>query len=344
MAAETIMSVTYGLDVQPHDDPYIQVAEHGVEGFSIAAVPGTFLVDAIPALKYVPEWCPGASFKRKAREWKRSTISMIETPFAAAKKIIADGTSPHSMVCSHLRQIDGRDPEQEEVVKHAAGTMYAGKSINTLSALASCILGLLERPEVMKKAQEELDRVIKPGHLPEFEDQDSLHYITAIAMEALRWRAIVPIGIPHLVTVEDEYKGYRIPAGSIVIANSWAMLHHEKTYPDPFTFNPDRFMKDGKLNSAVRDPAHACWGFGRRICPGRYLAYSSIWITLASMLAVFDIEKATDKDGNVIELTHEYFPALISVPRPYECSIKPRSKEAEKLIRTSAMPELNRLL
>lgn len=49
-----------------------------------------------------------------------------------------------------------------------------------------------------------------------------------------------------------------------------AMLHNESVYPDPFTFNPDRFMKDGKLNPAVRDPDHAAFGFGRRylIFPG----------------------------------------------------------------------------
>lgn len=42
------------------------------------------------------------------------------------------------------------------------------------------------------------------------------------------------------------------------------MLHNEDVYPDPFEFNPDRFMKDGKFNKSVRDPSHACWGFGRR--------------------------------------------------------------------------------
>ena len=43
------------------------------------------------------------------------------------------------------------------------------------------------------------------------------------------------------------------------------MLHNEDVYPDPFTFNPDRFIgTDGKLDESARDPAHACWGFGRR--------------------------------------------------------------------------------
>ncbi|KAG6809849.1 hypothetical protein H0H92_014508 [Tricholoma furcatifolium] len=43
-----------------------------------------------------------------------------------------------------------------------------------------------------------------------------------------------------------------------------AMLHDENIYPMPFEFNPDRFMKDGKLNPDVRDPHHAAFGFGRR--------------------------------------------------------------------------------
>ena len=89
------------------------------------------------------------------------------------------------------------------------------------------------------------------------------------------------------------------------------MLHNEEVYPDPFKFNPDRFMKDGKFNKEVRDPSHACWGFGRRICPGRYMAFSAVWIAIASLLTVFDIKKAVDEDGNVIEPSHEYLSALV---------------------------------
>lgn len=107
------------------------------------------------------------------------------------------------------------------------------------------------------------------------------------------------------------------------------MLHNEEVYSDPFTFNPDRFMKDGKLDKSIRDPAHACWGFGRRlaliffvvnvevkiinfsICPGRYMAFSAVWIAIASVLTVFDLKKAVDEEGNVIELSHEYLSALV---------------------------------
>jgi cytochrome P450 len=107
---------------------------------------------------------------------------------------------------------------------------------------------------------------------------------------------------------------------------SRAMLHDEKVYPDPFTFNPDRFInpETGQIDyTRARDPSHACWGFGRRVCPGRFMAFSAVWLAVASLIATFDIEKAKEKvkvideDGiereeeRTIELSHEYISALV---------------------------------
>jgi len=198
----------------------------------------------------------------------------------------------------------------------------------TVSAITSCILALLENPEIVHKAQAQLDAVIKPGYLPDFTDEENLPYITALTMESLRWRDVVPIAIPRCLQVDDEYKGYRIPKGSIVIPNVWhvsesllpqtilinlrAMLHDEDVYPDPFTFKPERFLtKDGKIDETIWDPRHACFGFGRRICPGRHMAFSAVWIALASILYSFNIEKAKDESGETMELSHEYISAMI---------------------------------
>lgn len=88
MAGKTIMSIAYGLDVQDKDDPYIATAEQGIHPLVAAAVPGAFLVDMIPILKYVPDWMPFAGFKRKAKEWRKLALAMIEVPFEAAKRKI----------------------------------------------------------------------------------------------------------------------------------------------------------------------------------------------------------------------------------------------------------------
>lgn len=73
------------------------------------------------------------------------------------------------------------------------------------------------RPDVQKKAQAELDSVLGPGKLPTFEDRESLPYVEAVILESIRWMPAVPLGVSHRVLVEDEYKGYRIPKGSIII-------------------------------------------------------------------------------------------------------------------------------
>jgi cytochrome P450 len=79
---------------------------------------------------------------------------------------------------------------------------------------------MIRHPDIQRKAQAELDKVVGRGRLPEFEDKNSLPYIDALYKEVLRWHPIVPL-IPHKVTVDDEYKGMRIPKGSVVVANAW---------------------------------------------------------------------------------------------------------------------------
>lgn len=62
-----------------------------------------------------------------------------------------------------------------------------------MAAVANCILALLNHPEVLQKAYDEIDRVIKPGHLPDFDDQESLPYISAIVKESARWKDTAPL-------------------------------------------------------------------------------------------------------------------------------------------------------
>lgn len=75
-------------------------------------------------------------------------------------------------------------------------------------------------------------------------------------------------------------------------------------YPDPEKFEPERWLMDGKLNPDVREP-DASFGGGRRMCPGRFMAYEAMWITMACLLACFDFKKAKDEHGRVIEPKEE---------------------------------------
>lgn len=93
-----------------------------------------------------------------------------------------------------------------------------------MAALSTLILAILRYPDVQAKARAHLDQVLGKNQLPRFEDEPSLPYITAIAKEVLRWQTVTPLAVPHVVTEEDNYKGYTIPAGSIILANSWYVI------------------------------------------------------------------------------------------------------------------------
>ena len=93
-------------------------------------------------------------------------------------------------------------------------------------------------PEVQKKAQAEIDAVIGPNRLPDFHDRPSLPYINAVVKESLRWNLVLPFGrpsvivyittiltsseaVPHMSTFDDEYNGFYIPKGTVLMGNAW---------------------------------------------------------------------------------------------------------------------------
>ena len=75
------MSVSYGLPVLESNDPHIALAEETVRSAAEAGIPGTFLVDLLPVLKYVPSWFPGAGFKRKAARYAAVNAEVVDQPF-----------------------------------------------------------------------------------------------------------------------------------------------------------------------------------------------------------------------------------------------------------------------
>ncbi|KAF8875230.1 cytochrome P450 [Infundibulicybe gibba] len=323
MTGSIILSMAYGLNILP-------TANKALSGLTTAAVPGTFLVDSFPILKYVPESFPGAGFKIKAREWGNWAMKMVNVTFDAAEEAIANGTASPSFVSLCLSGPGERDEVGRQVIKEVAANFFIAGTDSTLSTINTFILAMTCYPEAQKKAQQEMDLVFGQSRLPEFSDRQSLPYLAALIKEVLRCKAL-----PHVLIQDDVYEGYHIPRDSVVFGNTWAILHDETEYPDPFSFKPERFLKDGQLNPDVRDPAAVVFGYGRRICPASHIGLSTVWITVASILATFDIDKAPDGKGGVIEPSQEYKPSLICHVLPFRCKISPRSESARALVQAA---------
>ncbi|KAK7442491.1 hypothetical protein VKT23_016089 [Stygiomarasmius scandens] len=328
MAGSLIMSATYGIEVAPRGDPYVISADRALDGFIHAAIHGTFWVDYFPFLKYVPSWIPGASFQRKAKEWKEYALAMVSKPYQEVKSQMANGVFKPCFVYNCLQNVDHEKDVayQEKVIQETAGSMYFAGTDTTVTALHSFFLAMVCNPTVQKKAQEELDRVVGYGRLPNHSDEADLPYITAIMYEVLRQVCsflLFQVHLPTLIHQDTARKPTR------------AILHDENLYPDPDTLNPSRWLtSDGKINTDMKAPLSS-FGFGRRVCPGMHMALSSIWMTIASTLLTFDISEKITEDGEIIKLTQEYESSLQNRPLPFACSINVRSKEHEKLIYSS---------
>jgi len=98
-ASAIILNITYGYNVAEKDDSYVALADAAVQPLSRAGIFGTYLVDYIPALKYVPSWMPGASFKRQARGWRRLAHEMLESQFNIVKEKMVSRTTTHLLQC-----------------------------------------------------------------------------------------------------------------------------------------------------------------------------------------------------------------------------------------------------
>ncbi|KAJ6494240.1 cytochrome P450 [Mycena sanguinolenta] len=337
MAGMIILSTAYGIDVESEDDPYIAISEKALQAMVATGIRGAFLVDSLPFLKYVPEFFPGAGFKKQAREWFEVVDAMPNVPYDFVKKARAEGTARSSIASRVLDEIEegSSDDREEQKLVPRNTVLLRPKVHGTVSALGTFILAMTIYPEVQRKAQAALDEVVGRDRLPDF--QDDIPYIDAVVREVLRWRPVGPLSVPHAVTENDVYKGYHIPAGSVVVGNAWAILHDETTYgPRTDQFIPERWLtQEGEINREMRDSSSA-FGFGRRICPGRDMAEWSIWISVASILAVYNISKRIDEKGMPIEPSGEYTSGLLCYPIPHECDILPRSEEARVMIRNGA--------
>ncbi|RDX52094.1 cytochrome P450 [Lentinus brumalis] len=333
----TLLKVAYGLQISEANDKYISTFEEAMESIALL-LSGTTFIEFFPFLARLPTWFPGMEILRRMAHYRQVIMVMKEDTWNDAKIVVVSSddapASFASALIDHLPRIDQQDvPAQEEIYRDTVALAYAAGIDTTHASLSSFFFAMSLYPDVQKKARAELDAVVGSTRLPDLRDRPNLPYINAIVKETLRWHTVVPLSLPHVSTADDEYDGFFIPKGSIVMVNAWSILHDPERYPQPEKFVPDRFIKNGALNMDPGDPAHIAFGFGRRICPGRYFAEAALFIYIASVLHTLDISPPLDEDARPIRIEPQPISELVTHLEDCRCNVKPRSAWAESLAR-----------
>ncbi|KAF9223624.1 cytochrome P450 [Gyrodon lividus] len=328
-SSSIIMSAVYGYETEPKNDGMVDIVGKALKLAVKELRPEVAAVFSVfPSLLWLPWWVPGMGIQKKAaqsREWARD---WVEAPFEYVMEKMREGTAGPSMVFDALHRMKDNGPDQQlQAIKETSATAFGAASETTASMLQAFLLAMVLFPEVQKKAQSAIDSVVGTSRLPTWADRTSLKYIDAVLRETLRWHPILPLSTPHATSDSDVYEGYYIPKGSTVMPNVWAMAHNEEKYPKPFDFIPERFLDtDGNLND---DTVGFAFGFGRRICVGRYVADASLWYAISGMLALFNFSKAKDSNGKAIDFEPQWSSGIAIHPLPFPFDVTTRRPDMD---------------
>ncbi|XP_076934303.1 labd-13Z-ene-9,15,16-triol synthase, chloroplastic-like [Bidens hawaiensis] len=196
--------------------------------------------------------------------------------------------------------------------------MVVGGTDTTSNTVEFALAEIMNRPEILKKAQEELDMVVGKDNVVEESHINKLPYLYAIMKETLRLYPALPLLVPHCPSESCVIGGYTVPTGARVFVNAWAIHRDPAIWETPLEFRPERFL-DGKWDYTGNDFTYFPFGSGRRICVGTAMAERMFMVLLGSIIHSFDWELEEGKKHDLSEkfgIVLKKKVALVAVPTP----------------------------
>lgn len=337
-SASVIMLVTYGYRIESWEDPLIKKIYDIIDNFTEMTAPGAHAIDSFPSLASLPERFLGNWRTFGQRVFEHDSKIYLDL-WNRLKRETDAGNARDCFTKTFYLNDPAKSGIDDLSAAYTCGGLIEAGSETTGTTLNNFVLCMALFPEAQRKAQEELDRVVGRGRLPDWDDEKDLVYVRSLIKEVLRWRPVNKFGMTHATSEDDWYEGYFIPKGSVAVLNWWAIHRDPTLWERPDDFDPSRYL-DRCLPAAdyinCSDPYardHFSYGAGRRICPGVHVAERSLYINISRVLWGFNISKKVGPDGKVIEPTQAMVRGFMSVPEEFECDILPRSEKHAALMR-----------
>ncbi|ONK61300.1 uncharacterized protein A4U43_C08F28270 [Asparagus officinalis] len=275
--------------------------EHGERFISASrkaddSSPGFNIADFYPSLGFVSELTGVSSKLRKCHEEMDEILDDIIEEHCVKRRDTVSSEGEEKVeedlvdiLLSIQENGDLEFPLTRTNIKAVIHDMFSGGTLTTSTTLDWTMSELMRHPEVMKKVQSEVRRVLKGKKKIEEEDIKPLYYMKLVIKETLRLHPPLPLLLPRMCTKSCTVLGYKIPEGSRVLFNAWAIGRDSRYWDDSEQFKPERFDGDS-VDYIGSNFDYVPFGGGRRICPGTTFAMATVELVLAFLLFYFDWE------------------------------------------------------
>lgn len=257
----------------------------------------TNMVDFLPFLK----WTGLNKMERKLKILQEKRDKFMQE-LIEEHKTIRIGSNHHedSTMIDALLSLQESEPQYytDEIIRGLTLVMLSAGTDTTAGTMEWVLSLLLNNPESLKKTQEEIDNHTGKSRLINDSDLPHLPYLHGVIIETFRMCPVAPILVPHESSEDCRIGGFRVPRGTMVMVNMWAIHNDPELWEEPKKFKPERFIKmEGQREGFVLVP----FGYGRRGCPGENLAMKVIGLTLGLLIQCFDWERIGEEMVDMTE-------------------------------------------
>ncbi|XP_013389733.1 cytochrome P450 2D17-like isoform X2 [Lingula anatina] len=276
---------------QEYDDPDFQALinayHHAIKLSSQASIQ-----NFLPFLWFLPQ-CRKLSIAWEA--FAEAVNRILEKHKKGYRPLATRGLTDAMMHQINMNDLNEGSLFDFDDVKGNCQTLYASGSERVAAVLTWGMLFLLSYPDVCNKLQSELDEVVGKSRRPTLDDRPNLPFTCATLMEIQRCNNTSPFSVPHKATQDIRVHGYLIPKGTQLMANYWSIFMNETVWPNPYDFQPMRFIDD--RGNVKKVEGFIPFSLGKRSCPGESLARPEMFLILTTLVHAFTFHVP---DGEVL--------------------------------------------
>ncbi|XWS53408.1 hypothetical protein CRYUN_Cryun11dG0154900 [Craigia yunnanensis] len=188
-----------------------------------------------------------------------------------------------------LRDDHGKPVLTAEEIKAQITEIMIATVDNPSNAVEWALAEMLNQPEILEKATQEIDSVVGRERLVQESDFPKLNYVKACAREVLRLHPIAPFNVPHVSVADTTVANFFIPKGSHVLLSRTALGRNPKVWDEPLKYKPERHLKEDGSPVSLNEPDLRFISFstGMRGCKGILLGTSMTVMLFARLLQCF---------------------------------------------------------